>query len=118
MITRRELLVVTGAASLVGSVRYLQEGSHAFVDGLLSAEELSVSKKILEDLKPQVLQLDLVREWRDDLHARIARGAELVVATRWDKALLLRELAREARFVAKQDRIAPSLFLTTLRSRG
>jgi len=118
MITRRELLVTTGAISLAGSVKWLREGPLRLVDGQLSEEELSIGKQAMGVARPRVLQLDLVREWRDELHSHVARGVEIVAVTRWDKALVFRELAREARFATKQERIAPSLFRTEVSLRG
>jgi hypothetical protein len=143
-LTRRQVLVATGTVAVAGLVAKagatVGVGSPAgagnsaaagdlevatnpltFVDGLLSTEEMSVAKQTLGSLKrsfePNVLQLDLVREWRDGLHGRIVTGAELVAVTRWDKALLLRELARESAFEVQQERIAPSLFRTRISPR-
>jgi hypothetical protein len=120
-ITRRELLVTTGTVALVGLVS--TEGSAAalveksplvFVDSLLSADELAWGTRELAPFRPDVLKLDLVWQWRGELHSHIARGSKLIAITRWDKALLLKELAREARFPLGQDRIAPSLFRTDI----
>jgi len=120
-ITRRELLVTTGTAALVGLVAteasaaaLVEKSPLAFLDSLLSADELALAKRELAAFRPAVLKLDLVWEWRGELHSRIARGSRLVAITRWDKALLLNELAREARFPLRQERIAPSLFRTDI----
>jgi hypothetical protein len=118
MITRRELLVTTGAVSLVGSLEILREAPLKFVDGLLSADELAMGKRALGTSTPDVLQLDLVREWRDQLHSRVAQGTGFVAVTRWDKSFLLRDLARESAFVVRQERIAPSLFRTEIALRS
>ena len=56
---------------------------------------------------------DLVRQWRDGLdHAVATQGA--VAYVRWDKALLLRDLAREQRLAITQKRLSKSLFAINL----
>jgi hypothetical protein len=60
------------------------------------------------------IQPDLVRQWRDGLGARVA-GAEVVTAyVRWDKALLLVGLAREARMGYRAVRMGRSVFVVRL----
>jgi len=121
--TRRDLLVTTGTVALAGWVS--TEGAAAaaigttplaFVDGLLSPDELALSQRELGSQRPEILQRDLVWQWRGELRSRLARGGRLIAVTRWDKALLFNELAREARFVIRQDRIAGSLFRTVIRA--
>ena len=139
LITRRELLLTTGTLALIamtssagaagepaagepgagepaGAPIARPSGSQslAFLDCLLSAQELRVGQRELAPLTAEVLQLDLVWQWRTQLHTRMAQGAQLIAITRWDKALLLRELAREARVPLRQQRIARSLFRTEL----
>ena len=143
LITRRELLLTTGTLALIamtssagaagepaagapagepaagepaGAPTACPSGpqSLAFLDCLLSAQELRVGQRELAPLTADVLQLDLVWQWRTQLHTRMAQGAQLIAITRWDKALLLRELAREARVPLRQQRIARSLFRTEL----
>jgi len=123
-ITRRELLVTTGTVALVGLVatevstaaasNRVEKNPLTFLDSLLSREELAIGKRELAPHQPGVLKLDLVWEWRGELRARIARGSQLIAVTRWDKALLFNELAREARFSIRQARIAGSLFRTDI----
>ena len=120
-ITRRQVLLTTGTVALVGLVaaevpaaKRVNKSPLTYLDGLLSAHELAIAKRELAPHRPDVLQLDLVREWRDALHSRIARGGTLIAITRWDKALLLQELAREAALPVRQERIARSLFRTDI----
>ncbi|HEY4210755.1 MAG TPA: hypothetical protein VGM84_04710 [Steroidobacteraceae bacterium] len=132
-ITRRQLLLTTGTVALVGLASTEPSTSTAasiesatatagltgkppltFLDGLLSAEELAIGRHELGAHPPSVLQLDLIWEWRRGLHSLIAQGADLIAVTRWDKALLLTELAREAAFQTRQRRIANSLFRTDI----
>jgi hypothetical protein len=61
------------------------------------------------------LQAELVRQWRDDLGARLSpAGMRAVAVTRWDKALLLQGLAREACIRTTTTRIGAGLFRTEL----
>lgn len=91
-----------------------ERGPLRVLDGLLAAEELEVGRRELAPFRPGVLKLDLVRQWRDELHSRVARGDQLIAVTRWDKALLFNELARESRFAIRQERIAGTLFRTDI----
>ena len=134
-ITRRQLLLTTGTVALVGLASTQPSTATAatvggvaataplaatpplvFLDGLLSAHERALATRELSGHQPDVLKLDLIWEWRDDLHSRIAQGTNLIAITRWDKALLLNDLAREAGFPLNQRRIADSLFRTDIRS--
>lgn len=57
------------------------------------------------------LRGELVRQWRDDLGARLSSaGTRAVAVTRWDKALLLQGLAREAGIHATIAGIGNGLF--------
>ena len=123
-VSRRQVLLATGTAALVGLVAtdvsvatLVEKRPLAFFDRLLSAEERAIGQRELAPYQPKVLALDLIWEWRGELHARIARGADVIAITRWDKALLLKYLAREASFPIRQHRIAKSLFRTEI-SRG
>jgi hypothetical protein len=61
------------------------------------------------------LRAELVRQWRDDLGARLSSaGTRAVAVTRWDKALLLQGLAREAGIQATIAGIGNGLFRTEL----
>ena len=101
---------VSAPASLV------EKGPLRLLDGLLSGAELAIGQRELAPHRPGVLKLDLVWQWRQELQGRIAQGDELTAVTRWDKALLLKELARESRFAVRQERVAGSLFRTEVSS--
>jgi hypothetical protein len=80
----------------------------------LTERELRVAGA-LAARKIQEIQPDLVRQWRDGLGAQIA-GAETVMAyVRWDKALLLIGLAREARIAYRTEQLDRSVFAVSLR---
>jgi len=134
-ITRRQLLVTTGTIAVAGlasaegslastegsaaategsAARLVEKAPLTFLDGLLSADEIAMGKRELAPHQPEALKLDLVWEWRGELQSHIARGGKLVAITRWDKALLFNELAREAGFAVRQERIAGSLFRTDI----
>ncbi len=115
-LTRRQLLLTTGTIALAGFAPLAGAPPLTFLDGMLSAQERAIATRELPGYRPDVLKLDLIWEWRDDLHSRIAQGANLIAITRWDKALLLKDLAREAGFQIGQRRIANSLFRTDIRS--
>lgn len=117
--SRRTVVAVAGAtavASLTARGRFSLPGQQALalLDGSLSGRELAQACSVLAPLQARVLQSDLVWEWRGDLHRELAAGTPAIAVTRWDKALLLSGLAREAGLRTRQARIAPSLFRTEI----
>ena len=132
-LSRRKLLAATGTTALAtlalggrATAALIQESPHerlqessqenpmALLDGMLSEEELAAARRILAPLQPRLLQPDLVWQWRRELGQQIARGVRAVAITRWDKAVVLRGLAREAALPLRQDRIGKSLFRTEI----
>jgi hypothetical protein len=63
---------------------------------------------------PRILEPDLVWQWRRGLAQELANGVRAVAITRWDKALLLSDLAREASLPVRRERIGHSLFQTEI----
>jgi hypothetical protein len=86
----------------------------ALVDSLLPAEELAHARATLGPLQPRTLAPDLVWQWRRGLAQELSNGVRAVAITRWDKAILLRGLAREVSLPVHQQRIAHSLFQTDI----
>jgi hypothetical protein len=120
-ISRRQLLGAAATTALAGLAlaRYtssfvMTETRLALVDGLLSDEDLAIARKILAPLRPGILGPDLVWEWRRELGKKLAQGVAAVAITRWDKAMLLSELAREAALPIRQQRIGRSIFQTEI----
>ena len=115
---RRRVLQTTAAVlaatSLVQLARKTGMLTLTLVDASLTERELRVAGA-LAARKIQEIQPDLVRQWRDGLGAQIA-GAETVMAyVRWDKALLLIGLAREARIAYRTEQLDRSVFAVSLR---
>jgi hypothetical protein len=63
---------------------------------------------------PRILEPDLVWQWRRGLAQQLSSGVRAVAITRWDKALLLSDLAREAALPVRRERIGHSLFQTEI----
>jgi hypothetical protein len=106
----------TAVASLMLRGRFSLPGRQALalLDGSLSGRELAHARSALAPLRARVLKSDLVWEWRGGLHRELAAGTPAIAITRWDKALLLSGLSREAGLRTRQARIAPGLFRTEI----
>lgn len=86
----------------------------AWLDGMLSGDERAQARATLAPLQPRLLELDLLWQWRRELAQEAGKGVRTVAITRWDKAILLKGLAREAALPVRQQRIAHSLFRTEI----
>lgn len=86
----------------------------AWLDGALTGGELTRARATLAPLQPRVLELDVLWQWRRELAQELSNGARAVAITRWDKAFLLKGLAREASLPVRQQRIERSLFRTEI----
>lgn len=120
-ISRRRLLgavATTTVASAVlarGTSVFGNEGNRlALLDGMISGDDLTQARATLAPLQPTTLEPDLLWQWRRDLAQQLARGVQAIAITRWDKAILLSGLAREAALPVRQRRIGRSLFQTEI----
>jgi hypothetical protein len=120
-ISRRKLLgavATTAVASVVlardTSVFTRDENRLALLDGMLSDDDLARARITLAPLQPRTLQPDLLWQWRRELAQELATGVRAIAITRWDKAILLNGLAREAALPVRQRRIGHSLFQTEI----
>jgi hypothetical protein len=124
----------TGSADVSGTPRASEDTRPvaAWLDGLLTGEDLALANAALTQLsssmslssgasrsrtallQPKVLEPDLVWQWRRGLAEELASGIRAVAITRWDKALLLNDLAREASLPVRYERIGHSLFQTEI----
>jgi len=97
----------------------------AWLDGMLSGDDLASAHATLSQWQatrnrtvpppqPRVLEHDLLWQWRRDLAQELRQGAHAIAITRWDKAILLNGLAREAALPVRQSRIGRSLFQTEI----
>lgn len=86
----------------------------AWLDGTLAGAELAQARATLTPMQPRVLERDVLWQWRRELAQELRNGVRAVAITRWDKAILLKGLAREAALPVRQERIAHSLFRTEI----
>jgi hypothetical protein len=121
--------------SPVGPARDERNEIAAWLDGMLSGDDLvharatlthatlahatRLSAPVARDttappLQPTVLEHDLLWQWRRDLAQQMRQGVRAIAITRWDKAILLKGLAREATLPVRQSRITRSLFQTEI----
>ena len=112
-IDRRSVLRAAGAIAAATSLhRPLLAQSNrmvTLVDPNLREHDLHIARaKLAADAK--TIQPDLVRQWRDGLGSEIANAGGALAYVRWDKALLLTGLAREAGMSARQRRLDRSFF--------
>ena len=117
----------TGAAgaSVVPGPNNRTAPTATWLDGMLSGDDLVRARATLASvqaagefpvppLQPRVLEHDLLWQWRRDLAQELRQGVRAVAITRWDKAILLKGLAREAALPVRQSRIGHSLFQTEI----
>lgn len=118
--SRRQLLaglsIATAAGFFGGGTSFakaLAGGPLLLLDPALSVEQRMAALRIMAGAEHRLLTGDLVRAWRDGLGALVEARSGTAI-TRWDKAITLRGLAREAGIPIRQDRSGRSLFLTSL----
>ena len=123
-ISRRQLLGAAATTAVAGIVLARETSVFetagyqlALLDGMLSGDDLMRARTTLEtlaSLQPRILEPDLLWQWRRDLAQELAKGVRAVAITRWDKAIILNGLAREASLAPRQRRIGRSLFQTEI----
>jgi hypothetical protein len=110
---RRELLRAAGAIVAAASLQrpLLAQTHHVLtlVDPSLEQHDVRVTRA-LRHPEAKAIQLDLVRQWRDGLRSEITAGGGALAYVRWDKALLLDDLARESGMTSRQRRLDRSVF--------
>jgi len=113
-ISRRAMLGAIGAAGAaltlakVGKVR--NQDGFALVDADLSQQDRRLARSMAKGRRVEMLKGDLVWQWRRGLDRRLASAGRTIAIVRWDKALVLAGLAREAGLAARQLRIGRALF--------
>ena len=85
------------------------------VDESLGAADLAGSPALAGGQRTLAIRADLVRQWRAGLGRELAgESAPVTALLRWDKALLLSGLAREAGIPVASERLTRSLFRVDL----
>jgi hypothetical protein len=126
VLSRRQLLGAAAATTVAGMV--LGSGTASggnsrggtsssplvLLDGMLTGDDLTRARAALAPFEPRILQPDLLWHWRRELAHELANGRRALAITRWDKAIVLRGLAREAGLPLNQRRIGRSLFQTEI----
>jgi len=112
-INRRTLLK---AATTIAATASLQRPLFAattreltLVDSNLEPHELLVARAARHP-ESKAIQPDLVRQWRGGLGREITASGRARAYVRWDKALLLADLARESGLRVRQRRLDRSVF--------
>jgi hypothetical protein len=116
-ISRRALLGAIGVAgAIVGAVAAGKNGRRplALVDADFAPEDLRAARAMMPGLRARKLEGDLVWQWRRGLGRRLVEGRKAVAIVRWDKALVLAGLAREAGLKVRQEQVARSMFRVEL----
>lgn len=128
-ISRRQLLGAVATTAVVSLVRASEnsvrgnggtanrgdETRVALLDSMLSGEDLAQARAALAPLQPRALEPDLIWQWRRGLAQELSKnGVRAIAITRWDKAILLSGLAREAALPVRYQRIGRSLFQTEI----
>jgi hypothetical protein len=114
LVLARETRVPVAAGAEPPPSDRAQPAAAAWLDPMLSADERAQACAALAPLQPSVLELDIVWQWRRELAQQLGKGLRAVAITRWDKAILLNDLAREAALPVRQRRIGHSLFQTEI----
>jgi hypothetical protein len=118
-ISRRALFGAVGAAGVIaGAIMAGRQGLArrplALVDKDLTPQELAAVRALLPGLHPRRLESDLVWQWRRGLGKRLEGGRTAIAIVRWDKALVLAGLAREAGLKVRQEQVGRSMFRVEL----
>jgi hypothetical protein len=110
---RRTLLkaatTIAAAASLQRPLLAATPRELTLVDSNLKPHELRVAG-VSSHPESKMIQPDIIRQWRDGLGREIALCRCARAYVRWDKALLLADLARESGLRVRQRRLDRSLF--------
>lgn len=121
VLARDTPLIADGADAAAGAGEALadpraraQHATAAWLDGMITGDELTQARATLAPMQPKVLELDVLWQWRRELAQELRNGARAVAITRWDKAILLSGLARESALPVRQQRIGRSLFRTEI----
>lgn len=110
-VSRRRFVKVAGAAVVLAGA--------APVGGAIAGQPvILLDPRVSPDRWPiaAVVLTDPIRQWRDGLHDAIsATGA--VARVRWDIAIMLRHLGRDARLAVSIRQVSPALFTVHIRPR-
>jgi hypothetical protein len=113
-ISRRAMLGAIGAAgaalSLQQTARLRGERGLVLIDADLAHADRRVARSMAKGRRVETLKGDLVWQWRRGLDRRLADGGQAMAILRWDKAILLSGLLREAGLAARQARIGQAVF--------
>ena len=115
-IDRRRLLQTTAAilATATASLPLLtKKKPFTLIDATLTERDLHAAS-ILPGTNTKTIQPDLVRQWRDGLGTEITSAKGAIAYVRWDKALLLADLARESRMTCHTLQLDRSVFAISL----
>ncbi len=117
MIDRRSVMRVMGAGGVVAAVgvgsRPLMAAGRLTVillDRDLGRFDRRAADAAIGAASPIMLERDLVRHWRRDLRDGFISGGKGIALVRWDKAVLLKGLAREEGLAVRETRIGRSIF--------
>lgn len=116
-IDRRRVLQSTAAVVTATSLLTIAKKTETLMlaDATLSERELHAAGAVTSQ-NAQAIKPDLVRQWRDGLGARVAAAESVTAYVRWDKALVLVGLAREARIAYRAEQLDRTVFAVRLAS--
>ena len=112
-VTRRAALALLGAAAPAAAVAVIRSGS-----GIWLIDPSAVGAAGLPAIpKTNIVPLGrhVVRQWRDDIEVTIRERGGAAAIVRWDNALLLSGLAREAGYKGIVHQIRPGIFRVDIR---
>jgi hypothetical protein len=102
--------VIAGAVTAGRQVAIAGKRPLVLVDADFDSHSLRAARALFPGMRARLLQSDLVWQWRRELGRKLARGRTATAIVRWDKALVLAGLAREAGLKVSQEQIARSMF--------
>lgn len=112
-VTRRTALALLGAAAPTAAIAVMGSGAGIWLidPSAVGAACLPATPKA--NIVP--LGLHVVRQWRDGLQVTIREQGGAAAIVRWDNALLLSGLAREAGYKGVVYQIRPGIFRVDIR---
>lgn len=107
-LSRRQALAAGAAAAALSAPAFASAQPPLLLDDSFEPARKARARQLFAGQPVLPLQVEIVRQWRDGLAQQVRPGA--VALTRYDKALMLEGLAREAGLRTKTSRLDGATF--------
>lgn len=107
-LSRRQALAAGAAAAAISAPAFAAAQPPLLLDDSFEPARKARARRLFAGQPVVPLQAEIVRQWRDGLGPQVRPGA--VALTRYDKALMLEGLAREAGLRTRTTRLDSATF--------